>query len=1696
LSIYQQHTNLVDEQIAPEIGVAGLSLSQAIAHSHQTIDECIDQFHTAIATQFHVDYFNFGGVFNWTVDTVDYALGRGAVGLTAAQWLAFIKSRAATSISGVAWTANTLSFDVSAGGADRSALLPLDHLGAALTGITRNGSSAGYSVITVDGRSMAAVPATNGSYVATYAADTTAPVITNVVAVPGSEGVTITWTTDEPSTSVVNYGLDAGLGSQATTPGFTTAHSVTISGLTPATTYYYRVTSADASGNASSGQILTFDTLPPDAPSIAGINPDSGQAGTAQPVTISGANFNVGATAELGTTALQNVVVASETTIQATAPASLPVGTHDLRVTNPDAQSALLPDAYVALAPPPSLSGVVPPAVLVGEQITLSGSGFISGATILIGTTPAEQPLVQSSTSATAIVPLSLAAGAYSVTITNPDGQSDTLANALTVSELPTVGHTTVADFTPGTFDRTAVASGGPAGDGAVILASLGWLDEFEQPGLDQSRWTSGLWDGGGSISLSSGILTVTGAWVRSQLAISSGFTSARLTFNGLPWLNFGLSRGDDLDNPWFLFGVPGWDTSQVYVRYNYNGGFANIPLSGLLGAPHDYAVVRAPGVVRFLVDGQEVHQVSIPSIQPLVTWLSSGSTSAPLAVDSVEMATYEQAGSYLSPPLDAGETAEWREYFLNAQVPAGAGVVARTRSSNNGAVWSAWSADLSSFPSELTLPVGRFLQYELDLSGADGSVTPIIESVSGSYQAASGPGVLAVNVSPTSVALETGDTRQFSAQVLDTNGDPIPDALVSWSVVNGGGTIDQNGLFTAGLVAGDYPNTIVASSGGVTGSASVTVSAPLAPQLVGLSPSIAAVGDTITLSGDSFDNGAQVHVGSTPAGTVAILGAQSITFVVPALADGVYDVRVTNPDGQFATLVNALTVSSLNWRSHTSLSDFQAGGFSATEALSGGDAGDGAVGLANTGFVDAFGGASLNASLWASGLWQGDGALAVAGGQLTVRGAWIRGTATMANGTVSARLTFSGTAWQNFGLSQSSEIDNPWFLFGVPGWDTSQVYVRYNFSGGFADIPLAGLLGAPHDYAIVREAGVMRFLVDGQQVHQVAIPALSNLAIWLSVGSSSGAGTVAESIGILDYAPSGAYLSAPFDAGEHAGWLRLLVDTSRPAGTSVSFRARTSSNGAAWSSWSPQSSSSPVDLSLPAGRYLQYELDLATGSSNASPLVLAVSGAFLPAGTSMVGSVVVSPTSATLEPGGSQQFAAQVLDGNGGVVPGAPVAWSVENGGGTIDQNGLFSAGAVLGTFTDTVVATSDGVAGSASVTVDQAPAPQISAVSPNSALAGETVTIDGANFQTGASVQLGGTAVGGALVLSDAAISFTVPALLPGGYDVTVTNPDGQSATYQNGLTILASSLPVEVIHSSANDFASGTLVNTEITVAEGGEVRLAVAFLDEFDGSQLTSDWSSGTYGSPGSAGVSAGRASVSNGWIQSQFSLGETAVTARLTFTPNGTPYLNFGFAAAGALDQPWFLFGIPGFDTGAVYARTNISGAFYQDLRINGLSLNTPHDFTIRRRPDRIIYEVNGDVVATHLVNDPATTTPLALWLSSGSSSQSLAADWIRTEEYPTSGLYTSDVIDAGGPVSWDSIAADLDLPAGTAVTVSLRTSEDGNAWSGWSSPEGLTGATQPVAIPNGRYIQYELTLTGDGSASPEVRAISLEGETV
>jgi phosphodiesterase/alkaline phosphatase D-like protein len=107
--------------------------------------------------------------------------------------------------------------------------------------------------------------------------DRTAPVISGIdITGSTTTTVTITWSTNEPATTQVEYGLTNGYGmTQPVFPAPSTltsgARTVVLTGLTPGTTYHFRVRSVDATGNPAVSKNYLCSTVDAVAPVISGV---------------------------------------------------------------------------------------------------------------------------------------------------------------------------------------------------------------------------------------------------------------------------------------------------------------------------------------------------------------------------------------------------------------------------------------------------------------------------------------------------------------------------------------------------------------------------------------------------------------------------------------------------------------------------------------------------------------------------------------------------------------------------------------------------------------------------------------------------------------------------------------------------------------------------------------------------------------------------------------------------------------------------------------------------------------------------------------------------------------------------------------------------------------------------------------------------------------------------------------------------------------------------------------------------------------------------------------------------------------------------------------------------------------------------------------------------------------------------------
>ena len=144
--------------------------------------------------------------------------------------------------------------------------------------------------------------------VTTPAPDTSPPVISAISSgTPTQTGTTISWTTDEPASTQVEYGPDTNYGSSTTlVPALVTSHSQTLTGLAASTTYHFRVKSADAAGNLATSpdsSFITSDPVPDTAPPTVNLTAPANNA-----TVVGTVNVTANATDDVGVAGVQFVL--------------------------------------------------------------------------------------------------------------------------------------------------------------------------------------------------------------------------------------------------------------------------------------------------------------------------------------------------------------------------------------------------------------------------------------------------------------------------------------------------------------------------------------------------------------------------------------------------------------------------------------------------------------------------------------------------------------------------------------------------------------------------------------------------------------------------------------------------------------------------------------------------------------------------------------------------------------------------------------------------------------------------------------------------------------------------------------------------------------------------------------------------------------------------------------------------------------------------------------------------------------------------------------------------------------------------------------------------------------------------------------------------------------------------------------------
>jgi hypothetical protein len=195
--------------------------------------------------------------------------------------------------------------------------------------------------------------------------------------------------------------------------------------------------------NGMSGKSVGGYTYRP-APTISAIAPAIGKVAGGTAVALTGTGFVSGLQVVMGGTGCSSLIVVSAT--QATCVTSAhALGTIDVVVTNIDSQSATLANGFTYKIPP-TVTSVAPIGgnITGGTAVTVTGSAFVSGATVTFGGAACAGVVFVNATTLTCTTPAH-AAGAVDVTVTNPDTLSHTLTNGFTYAGPPTVTSITPA---------------------------------------------------------------------------------------------------------------------------------------------------------------------------------------------------------------------------------------------------------------------------------------------------------------------------------------------------------------------------------------------------------------------------------------------------------------------------------------------------------------------------------------------------------------------------------------------------------------------------------------------------------------------------------------------------------------------------------------------------------------------------------------------------------------------------------------------------------------------------------------------------------------------------------------------------------------------------------------------------------------------------------------------------------------------------------------------------------------------------------------------------------------------------------------------------------------------------------------------------------------------------------------------------
>lgn len=300
----------------------------------------------------------------------------------------------------------------------------------------------------------------------------------------------------------------------------------------------------------------------------------------------------------------------------------------------------------------------------------------------------------------------------------------------------------------------------------------------------------------------------------------------------------------------------------------------------------------------------------------------------------------------------------------------------------------------------------------------------------------------------------------------------------------------------------------------------------------------------------------------------------------------------------------------------------------------------------------------------------------------------------------------------------------------------------------------------------------------------------------------------------------------------------------------------------------------------------------------------------------------------------------------------------------------------------------------------------------------------------------------------------------------------------------------------HSMASDFNANCSTGTDVAISmiANGEIRLAGSFGDAFSGSALNSErwlwgtWNGGSYTPLVNDTLQVGG---SNGaWVRSQPTFKYKTLEGVIEF--GAAPWQHFGFGTQDFEGNYYLIFSTMG-TSNRLFARSNSNAAETNtDLGVLPSGL---HYYRIEWESQDVLndvvrYYIDGILRAQHVVSREPS---LYIYLSHNGQGTTplLRADQLNLwSPYAETGTYVSCPFDATSSMAWTSLSWIADLPQGSSLDISARSSNDGATWSEWSS---ITSNGAAPNVPDGRYLQYRLVLsTTDPFVSPVVGSVTAQ----